>query len=77
MAELTQPCNWQEAHQKLLAETTTANLPDLLLAAEEALFQRLQELAGSGDHDEERRRMQAAAGDILRIRTEKLGWAAP
>jgi hypothetical protein len=38
MAELTQPANWQETHQKLLAETTTANSPDLLLAAEEALF---------------------------------------
>jgi hypothetical protein len=72
----TTASNWQDAHQKAVKETDTRKLPDLLLEAENQLFLRTQQLAGSSDHHEERSQMHVAANDLLAIRVKKLGWPA-
>ena len=67
--------SWKEAYLNVLKETDNKKLPELVHAAEGAIFLRLQELPDSG-HLEERREIQAACADLLAIQINKLGWPA-
>lgn len=65
---------WKQAYQETLENQDTEKLTSRILNAEAAIFERLQQLAGSSDHREERKEMEAAAADLLAIKVHKLGW---
>jgi hypothetical protein len=48
-----------------------------VLEAEGAIFVRLQELKSSQDHNRERAEIEEAVSDLLKIKTERLGWPDP
>lgn len=66
--------SWQDLYQAALVEPDRQKLTDLVLAVEEALLLRSQELTGSGLDDNERAAMAESARNLLTIKTEKLGW---
>ncbi len=65
---------WREPFLAALAETDKDKLTELVYAAEGAIFVRLQELAGSADHHEERSEIHVACAALLSIQVNKLGW---
>ena len=69
--------NWQEAYRRTLAEQDQAKLAERLMEAEEAIYARLLELESRWDHHRERAEIEEAAIDLLKIKTEKLGWPHP
>jgi hypothetical protein len=66
--------SWQELYQAALNEPDKKKLTHLVLAVEEAIFLRAQELTSSRADDKERTAMAQAAHNLLTIKTEKLGW---
>jgi hypothetical protein len=48
----------------------------MILAVEEAMFLRAQQLDASEAHRTERAAIEQAAEELLSIKTEKLGWPA-
>jgi len=62
------------AHQKALVERDQAKLLKLVYATEEALFLRWQELHLSHEHEQELHKMALVCEDLLRIKTDELGW---
>jgi hypothetical protein len=66
--------SWKGPFLEALLETDKAKITKLAYASEGAMFLRLQELAGSSDHHEERSEMQVACAALLSIRVHKLGW---
>lgn len=68
--------SWQDLSQAVLTETDNNRLIELLNAAEDAMLLRLRELGCSDRHHDERAQMRRAGEDILRIKTERLGWPA-
>jgi hypothetical protein len=66
--------SWQDLYQAALVEPDRQKLTDLVLAVEEALLLRSQELTGSGLDDNERAAMTESARNLLTIKSEKLGW---
>jgi hypothetical protein len=65
---------WKQSYEAALRNQDTERLTDRIFQAEAAIFQRQQELAGSSDHYEEKKEMEAASEDLLAIKTHKLGW---
>jgi hypothetical protein len=65
---------WQELYAGVMQERNEDRLLVRMGEAEHAIFQRLQVLAVSPDGDAEKRDLQAACDDLLRIKTERLGW---
>ncbi|MGA7918321.1 MAG: hypothetical protein WCA38_01535 [Candidatus Acidiferrales bacterium] len=76
MPDSYSPSSWQEPYQRVLGETDTNRLIELIHATEAAMFRRWQELAGSSDHHEERSELELASAALLSIKTHKLGWPA-
>ena len=66
--------SWQVLYRAALNETDKKKLTDLILAAEEAIFLRAQELTSAVADNEERTTMAEAARNLLTIKSEKLGW---
>jgi hypothetical protein len=66
--------SWREPHRRALDEVDKTKLAEHVHLVEGALFRRWQQLSGSDDHHEERREMDLAGQDLLRMKTEKLGW---
>ena len=66
--------SWQELYQEMLTESDTEKLTELVLAVEQAIFYRAQELNGTEAGAKERAAMDQAARKMLAIKTEKLGW---
>ena len=66
--------SWQELYLAALLEPDLSNLTELVLAVEDAMFRRAQELAKSYADNQERTEMDRAAEKLLIIKTEKLGW---
>ena len=69
--------NWQEAYRRTLIEEDRARLLERVMEAEEAIYSRLLELDSSWHHQRERAEIEEAAIDLLKIKTEKLGWPHP
>ena len=65
---------WQKLYQEMLTESDTQKLTELVLAVEQAIFFRAQQLNGTGAGTKERAAMDQAARRMLTIKTEKLGW---
>jgi hypothetical protein len=66
--------SWKVPFLEAMFETDKEKLTKLVYAAEGAIFVRLQELAGSSDHHEERSEMQVACAALLTVQVNKLGW---
>ena len=66
--------SWLELYQEMLTESDTRKLTELVLAVEQAIFFRAQQLNGTGAGTTERAAMDQAARRMLTIKTEKLGW---
>lgn len=66
--------SWQELYQAALIESDKKKLNELILAVEEAMFLRAQELSDSKVDDKERTLMAEANQKLLIIKTERLGW---
>jgi hypothetical protein len=66
--------SWQELYQGALLESDKEKLTQLVMAVEEAMFLRAQELSDSKVDDKERTLMADATQKLLIIKTEKLGW---
>jgi|SRR5450631_4374250 hypothetical protein len=65
---------WKLAYEQIRKDLDNQKLKELILAAEEAIFLRYQELANSSDHHEERREMREATHDLLNLKITKLGY---
>jgi hypothetical protein len=72
-----EPRGWAEAYLQVMRESDPIKLMDLVLEAEEAISLRCQEIKQSPEHFGERRVMDAAAADLLAIRTHKFGSRMP
>jgi hypothetical protein len=70
---------WREAYRKTRNDQDSTKLVEHVLETEGAIFVRLQELNPSQDrdHDRERAEIQEAVIDLLKIKTERLGWPDP
>jgi hypothetical protein len=66
--------SWKEPYLEALRESDKEKLTELVYAAEGAIFLRLQELARSADHHEERSEIDAACAALLSIQINKLGF---
>jgi hypothetical protein len=69
--------SWKQLYLAALRESDKQKLAGLIDAAEDAMFLRSQELAGSIDGDEERNEIHVACAALLSIRINKLGWPSP
>jgi hypothetical protein len=69
--------DWRTLHKAALLETDTNALEHLVFTTEDAIFQRLQELAQLPDSEGELLDLKAAAADLLALKTQKLGWPNP
>jgi hypothetical protein len=65
---------WEGPLTEALAETDIRRLADKVLLAEDAIFRRSRDIAPATDAEDERQAIQIALRDLLRIKTEKLGW---
>jgi hypothetical protein len=65
---------WRERYAAALKESDPEKVHAAVLAAEEALFLRGQEINGSPEHEAEQKEMAAASADLLAIKIHKLGW---
>jgi hypothetical protein len=65
---------WQELYEEASAETDREKLTDLVGRVEEAMMKRLEEIAHSPNHLDERNAMVQASENLLVIKTEKLSY---
>ena len=65
---------WEGPLRQAREETNHKTLLELLSEAELAIYRRLQEIAGTPYGYQEKQALQAACDELLRIRTERLGW---
>jgi hypothetical protein len=65
---------WKVAAEKAAAELDVERFRHDVLAAEAAIFFRLQELPDSLDHTEERGEINVALSKLLELKIRKLGW---
>jgi hypothetical protein len=63
---------WPAPYQKALAETDPAKLLPLVMAADDAMFDRSQELMSSFDGEEERQAINDALRTLRTLQVEKL-----
>jgi hypothetical protein len=68
------PLPWKVAAQKAARELDIEKFRYSVLAAEAAIFFRLQELPDSLDHTEERGEIDAVLAELLELKIRKLGW---
>jgi hypothetical protein len=59
---------WFHSVEKVIAEIDLERLLQRVYAAEEALFVRWSELSACPNHETERRAMESAANNLLRLR---------
>jgi hypothetical protein len=68
------PLPWKVAAEKAAGELDIDKFRYHVLAAETAIFFRLQELPDSLDHSEERGEINVALAELLELKIRKLGW---
>ena len=66
--------SWQELYLAALHASDQNKLTELVLAVEEAMFLRAQELTDSYADNQERAAIDQAAERLLIIKTKTLGW---
>jgi hypothetical protein len=65
---------WKVAAEKAAREPDVEKFRYHVLAAETAIFFRLQELPDSLEHTEERGEIDAVLAELLELKIRKLGW---
>ena len=65
---------WQGPFQEALLEIDREKLQSKMMKAEEAIFERLQQLAGSSDSEAERQAIADANAALRVLKTEKLNY---
>jgi hypothetical protein len=65
---------WKVATEKATGELDTEEFRHHVLAAETAIFFRLQELSNPQGHNEECGEINVALAELLELRIRKLGW---
>jgi hypothetical protein len=68
--------SWQKPLQEAIDEPDLQKLPEILSAAESAIFLRMQELNGASDSEKESEAIRLACREILKIQTQRLKWPA-
>jgi hypothetical protein len=70
--------SWSAVSQKAELETDPSKLQDLVIEAENIMFERSIELTdgggGGADAEEELRSLRAAVSELLKIKTDRLKW---
>ena len=65
---------WQSPFQEALLEIDREKLQSKMMKAEEAIFERLQQLAGTSDSEAERQAIEDAISALRVLKTEKLNY---
>ena len=65
---------WQPAYRAALLELDPKQLPDRVIAAETAIFSRLQAISGNMDHHAERRAIEDALAGLRVLKREALAY---
>jgi len=65
---------WQGPFQEALLEIVREKLQSKMMKAEEAIFQRMQQLAGTSDSEAERQAIEDAISALRVLKTEKLNY---
>jgi hypothetical protein len=71
---------WQSPFREALLELEREKLQSKMMKAEEAIFQRLQQLTGTSDSEGERQAIEDAISALRVLKTEKLNypdWESP
>jgi hypothetical protein len=68
------PLPWKAAAAKAAGELEVEKFRHDVLAAEAAIFFRLQELPDSVDNTEERGEINVVLAELLELKIRKLGW---
>lgn len=66
--------SWQEAYRAVTQESDPDRLYERVMAAEAAIFRRLQELQSGLNSDTERRDLKDAIEGLYTVKTQKLNW---
>ena len=66
--------SWKEPYLAALKESDKEKLTELVGAAEDAIFRRLQELSALSGHGSEREELKTASEGLLMLQVERLGW---
>jgi hypothetical protein len=72
-----QQSSWRHVYLNLYQQKSTERLTQAVMAAEAAIFARMQELAEASNHTEEHDQLKEATAELLAIKTQKLGWPQP
>jgi hypothetical protein len=65
---------WEQPLREAQSETDLEKVEEKCSAAESAMWNRMRELDNSPADNAEREAMKQAAQELLKIRSEKLGW---
>ena len=65
---------WQGPFQEALLEIDREKLQSKMMKAEEAIFQRMQQLAGTSDSEAERQAIEDTISALRVLKTEKLNY---
>ena len=65
---------WLQLYEQAADETDREELTDLINQIEGAMIARVEEIAHSPNHSEERNAIAQASENLLIIKTEKLKW---
>jgi hypothetical protein len=65
---------WQNEHQAALVELDREKLPERVAASETAIFNRLQAISESSDHQAERQAIEDALTALRVLKRESLGF---
>jgi hypothetical protein len=72
-----QTLSWRQLYLNAQHEKGIEGITKAVAAAEIAIFVRSQQLRDSLGHTEERNQLNEASKELLRLKTEKLGWPNP
>jgi hypothetical protein len=73
----SQQSSWRHVYLNVHQEKSTERLTQAVMAAEAAIFARMQELSEASNHTEEHNQLKEAAAQLLAVKTQKLGWPQP
>jgi hypothetical protein len=72
-----QQSSWRQVYLNVHREEGIERLTQAVIAAEAAIFARMQELSEAPNHTDEHNQLKEAADELLAIKTQKLGWPQP
>jgi hypothetical protein len=68
------PPSWRQLYLNAQREKGVQRITQAVMAAETAIFERWLELSQSAGDCEERKQLHEASDELLRLKSEKLGW---